>query len=122
MTSVVILPQSDEHTLCLSFVGAVTKQDHWDNLVVPMRAMVEKHGYYNLLIDFSESFKGYEPDAAEQSFKTINNLGKFSRRIAYVNPSARKMFQTNMTRVLLGKDVRNFDAHELDEAITWVKG
>lgn len=122
MTSVVIMPQSDDCTLCLSFVGAVTKQDHWDNLVVPMRAMVEKHGYYNLLIDFSESFKGYEPDAAEQSFKTINDLGKFSRRIAYVNPSARKMFQTNMTRVLLGKDVRNFDAHELDEAIAWVKG
>lgn len=119
--SVVRLPESNDDTLCLRFDGAVTKKDHYDELVVPMRAMVQKHGYYNLLIFFSPTYKGYEPDAAEQSFNTINELGKFARRIAYVNPTARKIFQTNLTRILLGKDVRNFDTSDYAAAVAWLK-
>jgi len=120
-SSVTILPESDDFTLCLRFDGAVTKQDHYDNLVVPMRAMIEKHGYYNLLIFHAQTYQGYEPDAAEQSFNSINEMGKYARRIAYVNPTARKLFQTNLTRVLLGKEVKNFDTAELEAAIMWVK-
>lgn len=120
--TVTILPETDEFTLCLRFEGAITKKDHYDGLVVPMRAMVEKNGYYNLVIFFSPTYQGYEPDAAEQSFNSINELGRFSRRIAYVNPSVRKMFQTNLTRVLLGKEVRNFASEDMAEAVAWAKG
>jgi hypothetical protein len=119
--SVITLPETDAQTLCLRFTGAVTKKDHYDYLVVPMRAIIEKYGYYNLVLVFDPTYQGYTPDAAEQSFNTINELGKFSRRIAYVNPSPRKMFQTSLTRILLGKDVRNFSTEELAEAIAWAK-
>lgn len=119
--SVITLPETDTHTLCLRFDGAVTKKDHYDHLVVPMRAMVQKYGYYNLVLIYAPTFKGYQPDAAEQSFNSINELGKFSRRIAYVNPSPRKMFQTNLTRILLGKDVRNFGTEDVAKAISWAK-
>jgi hypothetical protein len=119
--TVIILPETDEHTLCLRFQGVVSKKDHYENLVVPMRSRVERYGYYNLVIFFSPGFSGYDPDAAAQSFHSINDLGKYARRIAYVNPSARKMFQTNLTRVLLGKDVRNFNSESLAEAIEWAR-
>lgn len=119
--TVIILPQSDDRTLCLRFEGAVTKKDHADNLITPMRAMIEKHGEYNLLIWFSDTYRGYEQDAADQSFQTIRELGRFARRIAYINPSARKIFQTNIIRVLLGKDVRNFSPEQIDEAVAWLK-
>ena len=120
--SIVTLPETDSHTLCLRFQGVVTKKDHYDHLVVPMRAIVQQHGYYNLVLVFAPGFRGYQPDAAEQSFNSINELGRFSRRIAYVNPSPRKMFQTSLTRILLGKDVKNFSTEELAEAIAWAKG
>lgn len=120
--TVTILPETDDTTLCLTFSGAVTKEDHYNNLVVPMRAMIERHGYYNLAIHYTTDFKGFHPDAADQSFNSIREMGHYARRIAYINPTERKLFQTNLTRTLLGEsEVRNFEDHERAAAIAWAK-
>ena len=121
-SSVITLPETDEYTLCLRFTGVVMRQDHYDGLVAPMRAMIEKHGGYNLVIHYAPDFAGWAPDAADQSFQSINEMGRAAGRIAYVNPPERKLFQTKLTRTLLGADVRNFENDELAAAIAWAKG
>jgi hypothetical protein len=120
--SMFILPETDDITLCLALTGVVTREDHQRCLVVPMRARIEKHGYFNLVQHFLPDFRGYTPDAADSSFQSIKDMGKFARRLAYVNPTARKLFQNNITRAMLGGEVRHFENDELAEAIAWAKG
>lgn len=120
--TVIILPQTDEQTLCLRYTGVVTKQDHYDGMVVPGLAIIERNGYYNLLIEYGPDFKGFLPDAADQSFRLIRDWGKYGRRIAYINPSPRRMFMTKIVAILLGNSaIRNFSSDEFDEAVAWVK-
>jgi hypothetical protein len=119
--TVIILPETDDKTLCLAFTGAVTKADHYNNLVVPMTARIEQYGYYNLVIWYKDDFTGYMPEAADQSFISIRELGPHAHRIAYVNPTERKLFQTNLMRAKLGHEVKNFDTADLAAAIAWAK-
>ena len=121
--TVIILPQTDDRTLCLRYTGAVTKQDHYDGMVVPGLAIIERHGAYNLVIEYAPDYKGFRPDAADQSLRLIRDWGKYGRRIAYVNPSPRKMFMVKLARILFGKtEIRYFSTGELDAAIAWAKG
>jgi hypothetical protein len=120
--TIITLPQTDNCTLCLRFTGAVTKQDHYDAMVVPGKAIIERNGFYNLVIEYAPDYKGLMPDAADQRFRLISDWGKYGCRVAYVNPSARLVFMTKLARVLLGKaDVRFFATNDLDEAIAWAK-
>lgn len=119
--SLIILPETDDKTLCLAMKGAVTRADHYERLVQPMRDMIEKYGYYNLVLVYRDDFTGYEPDAAEQSFQTISQLGNYARRIAFVNPTQRKILQTTLLRAQLGQEVMNFNSDELADAIAWAK-
>lgn len=120
--TVIILPQTDDCTLCLRFTGVVTKQDHYDGMVVPGMAIIERNGFYNLLIEYAPDYKGLTRDAADQRFRLINDWGKYGQRVAYVNPSPRLVFMTKLARVLLGRaDVRFFGTDELDDAIAWAK-
>jgi hypothetical protein len=120
-TSVILMPESDDRTVCVTFRGIVTLADHRANLFDQMQARIEKYGYYNLVLYFHPDFRGYTPEAADSGFRGIRDMGRSARRIAYVNPTPRKLFQTQMTRALLCEEVRNFDAEELAEAIAWAK-
>lgn len=120
-SSITILPQSDEYTLCLLLRGVITRADHQANLAAPMRERIEKNGYYNLVLIYDPDFEGYTPDGADSSFQSIKEMGLKARRIAYVNPTARKLFQTKITRNMLGGDVRNFEKDDVEKAIAWAK-
>lgn len=120
--TVIILPQTDDRTLCLRYTGAVTKQEHYDGMVVPGLAIINRHGMYNLVIEYADDYKGFLTDAADQSFRLIRDWGKYGRRIAYVNPSPRKVFMTKLAMILFGNTtIRYFSAGQLDEAIAWAK-
>jgi len=120
--SVIILPQTDDHTLCLRFTGVVTKEDHYQGMVAPGVAIIERQGVYNLVIEYAPDYKGFLTDAADQSFRLIRDWGTYGRRIAYVNPSARKIFMTKLASILFGKaTIRYFPAGKLDAAIAWAK-
>lgn len=119
--SVITLPESDDKTLCLAFTGIVTKDDHYNHLVRPMQDAIARHGYFNLVLWYKDDFKGLSPAAAGQSFISIADLGKYAHRLAYVNPTARKLFQNTLMRGQMGQATRNFNESELAEAIAWAK-
>lgn len=119
---ITILPQTDDYTLCLRFSGVVTKEEHYNSMSVPGLAIIERHGFYNLVIEYAPDYQGLTPEAADQRFRLIGDWGKYGAHVAYVNPSARLMFMTKLARILLGKaDVRFFATSELDEAIAWAR-
>lgn len=120
-SSVIILPETAGDFLCLAFTGVVTREDHLNGLVNPMKGLIQKYGQYCLLIHFRPDYKGYAPDAADQSFIAIREMGPFARRIGYVNPTERKLFQTQIMRGKLGQEVRNFDNEDLAAAIRWAR-
>lgn len=119
--TVVILPETDEHTLCVRFTGLIRKEDHKLNLRDRLAAMVEKDGWYSMLIEYKD-FVGWEHDAADISLRSIMDFGKFARRLAYVNPPEKKVMQTKLTAPLFGGEMQFFDEGDFDAALEWVRG
>ena len=120
--SVIIRPESDKHTLCVEMTGLISRQDHYDYIVLPLAAMVKKDGWYNFLIYYSPSFKGWEQAAAEQSMQSVADFGEYARRLAYVNPPEKIILRNKLSAPLLGGEIRYFDTDKLQEAVEWVKG
>lgn len=118
---VVVLPQTDESTLCVTLRGVVSLKSYEECFYKPLKAIMEKGDQFNLLINYDQSYEGWSREAAELSFQSIIDFGGWARKLAYVNPPDSKRFQVNVTRPLLGGEVRFFENSELDEAIKWVK-
>lgn len=119
--TVLILPQSDDDTLCITVRGRVTLDDHTHGLRKQLEERIKRVGYYNLVMFYAPDFAGWEADAAAQSFTSIYELGRYARRIAFVNPPDSKIFQTKISRPLLSGEVEIFRLEDLDNAISWAK-
>jgi hypothetical protein len=117
---IVILPESDDHTLCVTLKGIISQPAYEDCIFNPIKDMAE-NGQYNLLVNYDESYKGWSEEAAKLSFQTIINYGPKARKLAYVNPPDSKLLQIKMARPLFGGEIRFFDINELDKALQWVK-
>ncbi len=118
---IVILPDSDDETLCVRLKGVVAKGEFEIRFLEPLTQRAGQGKKYNLLIHYDESFEGWEKDAAEISFQSIIDYGATARKLAYVNPPDSKLLQIKMARPLFGGEIRFFDEGELDQAIHWVK-
>jgi SpoIIAA-like len=119
--SVVVLPESDHQTLCVSLFDVVSEPDYKNNFYSTLKTFVENGQIFNLLINYDSTFKGWDREAAELSFQSIIDYGNKTRKMAYVNAPDSKMLQTKLTGSLLSGEVRFFEAAELKNAIHWVK-
>jgi hypothetical protein len=120
-STVLLLPQTDDHTVCVELKGLVRAEDHLKNLRQQLEKRIAKYGWYNLLIVFGPEFEGWEPEAADISFKSIIDLGQKAHKLAYVNPSEKKVLQHKLSGDLFGGEVRFFNADARGEAVEWVK-
>jgi len=120
-TTVLVLPETDGHTLCVEFTGLIRREDHKRNLSGNLAKIIEKYGWYNLLISHAPSFRGWETDAAELSLRSIMEYAKYGRRRAFVNPPEKLIMMQKMSG-LFGGETRYFDAGQFQDAIAWVKG
>lgn len=121
-STVIILPESDEKTLCVELAGTIRRADHERVIRKGLFERFEKNGSYNLMAYFGPDFKGWEPDAADISMQTIVEIGRHAHRLAFVNPPEKKVMQSKLTPHLFGGELRHFADDDLKEAITWVKG
>ena len=116
-----VLPQSNHDTVCVTLCGVIGPEDYKNSLYNTLKTLAESGQYFNLLINYDISFKGWDRQAAEMSFRSIIDYGRKARKLAYVNAPDSKMLQIKMTQPLLGGEVRFFETEELDAAIAWVK-
>lgn len=121
-STVIVLPETDEHTLCVELNGWVLREDHKRNLRGNLEKIIEKNGWYNLLINYNPAFRGWEEDAADLSLQSIIEFGKLACRRAYVNPPKKAFYRNKMGESLFGGDVHYFNSDQFQEALDWVKG
>lgn len=85
-----------------------------------MARSVEEAGWFNLLLHFDPHFKGWEPEAADSSWRSIIKFGKHARKLAYVNPTDKKILQMKLSKALFKGEVRFFNQDDLDQALAWI--
>ena len=119
--TVVVLPETNNHTLCLEFTGLIRAEDHRRNLQSNLQKMINRDGWFNMLIHYSPDFRGFEKDAASTSMQSIIDQGKYARRLAYVNPPEKKILQNKLAAPLFTGEIRYFGPDDMDEALEWVK-
>ncbi|MGQ0527962.1 MAG: STAS/SEC14 domain-containing protein [Alphaproteobacteria bacterium] len=120
-SSIFILPESDERTLCVSFKGLISKVEYENKFEKSLDSVVARNPHFNLLIHYDHGYVGWDRDAADVSFQNILQHAPNARKLAYVNPPESKIFQVKMFSSVFGGEIRFFNDDELDEAIRWVK-
>lgn len=117
-----VLPQTDDQTLCVELSGLVRAEDHKRVLRANLEKVIQRNGFYNLLILYAPDFKGWEAGAADQSLRTIMDLAKYGRRRAMVNPTEKIVLMQKVSgEALFGGETRYFNADQFDKALAWVK-
>ena len=119
--TITVMPESGGQTLCLALDGQITRKSHQEYLRAGLENILKNHDSYNLLLYYTPGYQGWDPAAADSSMQSILDYGRKARKLAFVNPSEKKIMQHKMTPDLFGGETRFFDAHELQEAISWVK-
>lgn len=121
MQTVFILPETTDTTLCVRYSGALTVEDfdHYHHQELLKRR--EENGYFNLLVCYDNDYSGWEPEAADANLKSIVELGKNARKLAYVNPHKRKIFLMRMVNDLVkDAEIRYFDGDDYAAAVAWI--
>lgn len=121
-SSVIVLPDTDETTLCVEMKGLIRRRDYEKNFRNRILDITSKHRRFNVLIFYASSYKGWEPEAADLSLKSIMELGGKIRRQACINPPDTILFRNKLSSALFGGQTRYFDDGKYDEALAWVKG
>jgi hypothetical protein len=119
--NIVILPESDDRTLCVSVSGVLEVEDYENCFYQPLDKMVKAGKKFGLLMIYTKDYKGWSKEAADRSFQSIIEHGKFARKLGYVNPPESKIFQIKMARDLFSGEIRFFEEDQLQEAIKWIK-
>ena len=120
--TVKVMPESKGSTLCVEMHGSISKEDYERNFRNRIIDIVKKDQDVNLLMYYTPDYKGWEPDAADLSFKSIVELGRKVGRQAYVNPPEKIFFRNAMSKALFSGEMRYFPETQLKEALEWVKG
>jgi hypothetical protein len=121
--SITILPETDDRTLCVHITGVLNADDFEKSFITPVKTLIAGHGEFNLYAFYSDDYQGWDPSAADSSFKTYSELGPFGRRCAYVNaPDSRHLILKMMRPLMPDADIRFFDSDEAGKALAWAKG
>jgi hypothetical protein len=121
MTTVTILPDSNDTTLCLRLTGTVTAEDFDRYFHQEIKKRVDKHGFFNMLVYYDADFKGWEPEAADLNFKSIIELASKPKKLAYVNPTKSKIMLMKLADPILGGEICYFEENELEQALQWIR-
>jgi hypothetical protein len=121
-SSVRVMPQTKGNTLCVEMANSITKEDYERNLRDRILEIIDKEPHINLLFCYTPSYKGWEPDAADLSLKSIMDLGHYIRRQAYVNAPEKIFFRNKLSGSLFSGEIRYFAEGEFQDALEWVTG
>lgn len=120
--TIVVMPESDDRTLCVELRGYVRRTDHAEKLRKGLERILQQHETYGLLLYYGPDYKGWEAGGADSSMESMIDYGKQARRLAYVNPPEKKILQMKITAGLFSGEVKFFSPDDLAAAIAWVKG
>ncbi|MGZ9108927.1 MAG: STAS/SEC14 domain-containing protein [Micavibrio sp.] len=119
--TVELLPETSGSVICLRLTGTITAHDFVEYWEKPLKAIVEKYGYFNLYAYYDANFVTWGEEAADLNFKYFTALGPKCRRFAYVNPPQSRFLMMKLMSPILNAEVRYFNEGEQAQALAWVR-
>lgn len=119
--SVVIMPESEGNVLCIRHSGLITSEDHTAYLTNQFPGLIQEYGTVNVLIFYDDDYKGYTPEAADSSIRSMLDYGRFVRKLAYVNPPETRIMLHKILHEVITGEVRFFNKESLADALQWIK-
>ncbi|MDB5492498.1 MAG: hypothetical protein JWO78_2347 [Micavibrio sp.] len=120
--TIIPLPESDEHTLCIEMKGVITLEDFRVYFERPLREIIGRQGIYSIFAVYSDNDMKWNEDAADFSFRFYTEIGHYRRKVAFVNaPDSRLLLAKMLQPVIDNGEIRFFDMEQREEALAWVK-
>jgi len=111
-----------ETTVALRGIGTVTADDYRDVLIPALARATEGDRKARLLLELTDEFTGYDAGAVRADAGVgMGNFGSFDR-IAVVTDHGAIRAAVNVFGIFIPGEVRLFDAAEVDEARSWIRG
>ncbi len=115
-----VMPETDDYTICMQVDKPISKEGYRDNFMPRLREMMDKHGELRILVYFKK-YDGWEEQAAGFDIETTVNYGKFVKKMAFVNPPEKMIFNNKIREPLISGELEYFSEEDLKKAIKWVK-
>lgn len=116
----IIMPESDDRTLCLRIEKLMSADGYHGNFIPRADAIIAAHGELRLLVHF-KSYKGWDSEAARSSFGDTAIYGPKVIKFAMVNPPPTEMLRYKVQTPLFRGEIKIFSEEELAAALAWVK-
>lgn len=115
-----VMPETDDRTLCMQIDKPISKEGYRDNFIPRIKEIIDKHGEIRILIYFKQ-YDGWEEQAAGFDIETTVQYGRYVKKLAFINPSEKMIFNNKIREPLIKGDTEYFEEEDLDKAIKWVK-
>ena len=119
--SIAILPETHGEVLCLRLTGIVSAADFERDFGSRITELVKRYGRFRLLVHYAADFEGWDTEAAELDLRSIALHHTHAARLAYVNPSRKKILQMELKRPIFSAEIRLFQEADLAEALAWIQ-
>jgi len=118
---ITILPETSGYALVVKASGKLTAENYEMVFIPILEKLIKKYGKIRLVIQFDETFTGWDVGAMWDDAKFgLNHLNDFSK-IAVVGASKLVNWGTKVSSHLMGGELKTFAANDFLEAVVWVK-
>lgn len=120
VNGVVVLPETDDLTICVQYRGIITKDNYRSTLTPLIEDRIAKKGAFRILVEYRD-FRGWEIDAADDNMSDISHYGRYAEKFAYIDPPEHKILMMKFMDPVLGGKIRFFAGGQYGEAVRWIK-
>lgn len=114
------MPESGGSLLCYEITKPISAVGYEENFLKLARKIVKDKGELRLL-NYYNPYQGWEEDAAELDIIAHIDLGKFIRKMAFVNAPEKEVMARLIKKPLTPAEIRFFTKDQLSQALIWVK-
>ena len=118
---ITISTESGGNLLVLQAHGKLTDSDYKDILIPRIEAIIGSYGKARLLLDMGEEFHGWEPAAAWDDARFgLAHRNDFEKMGVVGGPNWVD-WTLRIGALFIGGEIRNFPAHEREQALEWIR-
>ena len=114
------MPESEGPALCYEISKPISAEGYEQNLLKPARELIKQYGEVRILNYFT-SYQGWEEVAAEMDIMAHIELGRYVKKMAFVNAPEKEVMARLIKRPLTNAELRFFPTERLSDAVIWIK-
>lgn len=115
-----LMPESGGSVLCYEITKPISVAGYEENFLKLARQIVKDKGELRVL-NYYNPYQGWEEDAAELDIIAHVDLGRYVRKLAFVNAPEKEIMARLIKRPLTSAELRFFTKDQLPDALKWIK-